>query len=406
MREARGTPRGQALTELVVVLPVIVPMIFFSLLLTELARAQLKLLEVSRFAAWELTAFSLSDFSVESAGDPGPVEGAAAHAQLFALAGAEVQSLLAQRYGEWDALESRRPFSAFVALSAPELTLGSKSAHWTASRVLPPSDSGSDARPGQAVAGMDSELLARRWGFNVQGAVQVHLSTALRSKALSEKLSQRASADFSLVVDDWHSPDGMDSNMVPGRAGRHSGNGGRGPGEDSLLYRQVSRMKFLGLADESPLSPLNLRGWPLVSVFIRFPTPAFRGTFVVSHGYRDNVASAQTRGCDGVSHDVKHPAFSGLNNLDPARNDAAQYGPGAEPLHLGAQGELRCFDTTPFRDTQSYDGTSREDGSLFIQIFKHRGNHFMGCKNAMADDVSRSGSSNLTDEHTDTVTCE
>ena len=40
-----------------------------------------------------------------------------------------------------------------------------------------------------------------------------------------------------------------------------------------------------------------------------------------------------------------------------------------------------CFDTAPFRD-QPYDK------SQYIQIFKARGDFFMGCKNAQAADPS------------------
>jgi hypothetical protein len=39
----------------------------------------------------------------------------------------------------------------------------------------------------------------------------------------------------------------------------------------------------------------------------------------------------------------------------------------------------RCFDTAPFRDTWEYEQ------SEYLQVFRARGPHFMGCEQPMAD---------------------
>jgi hypothetical protein len=243
-----------------------------------------------------------------------------------------------------------------------------------------------DPRVYVTAVGKGVEELLTRWGFGPERVTEAEATAEVSGNTLlasTRPLTLRAK--LRLVTDDWHDPDGMDANMLPGRAGKHGSS--TSGGEDSLLYRQVRRMTFLGLPAGGLKEPLMLRGWGLLSGFVRFPEVALQGTFVVSHGYQDNARFSGTRGCDGVKHEVKHPAFRGLNNLDP-RAGGPDYGPGTERPALGGHGGLKCLDTTPFRDTQSYDGTAREDGSLAVLGFGHRGDHFMGCRAAMVDDVT------------------
>jgi len=54
--------RGTATVELAILLPVFVALILFSLFFLELVRTRLRLLEVGRYAAWNLSAYPITDF--------------------------------------------------------------------------------------------------------------------------------------------------------------------------------------------------------------------------------------------------------------------------------------------------------------------------------------------------------
>ena len=60
---ARNRQRGAALTELVVIVPVLVMIVYGSMYLTELGFFKLKTQEATRFAAWTMAVRPLSDFS-------------------------------------------------------------------------------------------------------------------------------------------------------------------------------------------------------------------------------------------------------------------------------------------------------------------------------------------------------
>lgn len=61
-RPQKKDEQGQALTEFVVVMPVIVILLLFAIWLTELTVIRLKVQEAARFAAWESTTYKLHDY--------------------------------------------------------------------------------------------------------------------------------------------------------------------------------------------------------------------------------------------------------------------------------------------------------------------------------------------------------
>jgi len=91
------------------------------------------------------------------------------------------------------------------------------------------------------------------------------------------------------------------------------------------------------------------------------------GTYVVAHNY--NSTASKPRNCNLPKHTGAANGESGLVNHGP---------PGGHDII--DEGYQKCFDTAPFRDTHEYDQ------SLYRELFKARGEFFMGCTNPMADD--------------------
>jgi hypothetical protein len=144
-----------------------------------------------------------------------------------------------------------------------------------------------------------------------------------RARVQGVSLEERAS----VVVDPWNLPDGADAVVSATRAGDHRD--GSGP---SGLWLQVNRMK------QRSLSIPDLRSAGL-------PRPDVAGPFVVSRGYRPSRRGA----CSGLpGYPIN--AIGGLEDLGD-RLDAPQ---------------PRCFDTSPFRDTQEYAA------SLSAQMYRMR----------------------------------
>jgi hypothetical protein len=128
--------------------------------------------------------------------------------------------------------------------------------------------------------------------------------------------------------------------------------------------------------------------------FLANIAPAFLGTFVVSHNYTTNPSGSEdawARDCIGANTGIKsypEEAHGGLNNLDKfSQLDWPR---------------PKCFDTAPFRDVP-YNSPPQ-----YMQIFQARGDFFMGCKNAQAEDPSAptSGQSTQGDKNTNVVNCE
>jgi hypothetical protein len=111
------------------------------------------------------------------------------------------------------------------------------------------------------------------------------------------------------------------------------------------------------------------------------------GTFVISRNYS---LQSQRSDCNGlVQYDDQ--ATGGLHVMH--KND----------FELVDHERPDCFDTAPFRDEMKYVDSS------YIKVYKARGEFFMGCKRAMADDPSAPpGNQDATadDEQDDKIACD
>lgn len=380
----RRRRRGAAIVEFALVIPLLVTMLMFSLFFAEIARGKLKLQEASRFAAFEMTSYTLTDYGKKD------------HAHAFQLAADAVTKDTEDKFKDFDSLEDSRPFN-FIASFDPvsvkveddgEIDLFKSSVD---TGVL-------DGIVG-AVDGTLSTMVST-WGFNTHGRVKVTVSSAIHPTYLPQHYEDegpgaRFGVDhwggqdlsalpikntFYLVATGWDLPDGADANASQGKAGRHSDEDG---GDDSGLYTQVNRMTYFGL--KSALT--NIPGLGTIIDKVGFFFPAIVGTFVVDHNYK----RGEVKNCNNL----QHPAEPGEQNF---ATDKDGY-PGVD------WDNLRCFDTVPFRDTAAYTPGGSND-SLYEKMFLARGEHFMGCKNPQADDPTFQKDPNNTDNSNPKENCD
>jgi len=376
---ARQNParRGATTVELALVVPLLVCLLLFSQFLSEILRARLKLQEASRYVAWEMTRYTLSDYA---RGD---------HARAFDGAMKASAKEATERYAALDSLEPDGRFGFMLRAEPVRVALQNQPvAGMELGRMIPTGPGGVGPEVA-AVAGKSLGSLLEHFRFDTRGQVEVEISSRLSSWLLPRRYLQREERGFftvdnwggrdlsnlpvksrlTLIVHGWHLPEGGDALMKPRRAGVH------GDGSKHALSAQVERMTFLGVGNY-----LDEVGLQRLSEVAPFFLPDFQGPFVVAHNYRP--------GDGGGCNKDKHGAHPGLNNLStyPGLDDDRQ----------------RCFDTAPFRDTQAYDD------SLYRKVFMARGEHFMGCKNAQADmpHTSRLDSRTSQDKNQRKIPCE
>jgi hypothetical protein len=373
----QASRRGAATVELALVVPLLVSILMFSMYLSDIVRAKLKLQEASRYIAWEMTSYTLSDYATAN------------HPRAFDTALRATRQEAEERYKDLDSLEPDVTFGFMLRSEPVEVDIQNQTvAGLDLSQVFLEGPEGA----GEEVAGAVGKTLGSlldSFRFNTQGQVRVEVSSRLTHRMMPRQYLQkeqggffavdnwggrdlsdmRVKNRFSLIANGWHLPDGADARVKPMRAGVHDGGSKHG------LFLQVDRMKLPGVGNS--LDKVGLEQLGQVAHFI---LPDFQGPFVVSHNYRPGDA----QGCNKD----KHGAHPGLNNL-------ASY-PGLD------DDEQRCFDTVPFRDTQAYDS------SLYRSIFMARGEHFMGCKNPQADtpNMPHADPSTSTDKNRKKVTCE
>lgn len=370
-------PRGAAIVEFALVVPLLVSLLMFSIFLSEILRAKLKLQEASRYVAWEMTSYALSDY------------GNADHGKAFDIAMTASVKEATARYQDLDSIEPEGRFGTLLRAEPVQVVIQNQSvAGMDLSRAF--EGSGGTGAEAASAVGKTLDSFLEHFRFNTKGQVEVELRGGLTSLLLPRSYLQKEDQGFftvdnwggrnlshmqvknrfTLIANGWHLPDGGDAVVRSKQAGVHGG------GSDHGLSRQVDRMKFLGAGNY--LDPVDLGA---LSKVAHFALPDFPGPFVVAHNYKPGETA---RGCNKS----KHGAPLGLNNLNsyPGLDDPAQ----------------RCFDTAPFRDTQSYDS------SLYRKVFLARGENFMGCKNMQADMPSMPGAdpSLRLDKNKQKVTCE
>jgi hypothetical protein len=381
VRTAKGTQRGAATVELALVVPLLITILLFSMFLTDLVRVKLKLQEASRYAAWEMTSFVLTDF------------GSGNHTGAFNEAMDKVREDVSARYANLDSVEDgvRRSFA--FTYEAMDVTLEDQEVPLLNDQVLTQTLGNSFVTGLFAQANNGLNSLLGFWGFNRRGKVQAEVRMAVNNAFLPRRYLdgpegffqvdghggfdlQRLQMKnrFTVTASGWHLPDGADQtvNDRTGRAGDH--HEGRNLAFPGGMWQQVDRMTFMGLknAIES-----RAPGLDAISRFL--PIPQFWETYVVSHNYRNETRPERSQGNTQNNCNVDGDRGGGYNGL---HNMATDRGNHPRLLKDGDRHDfdMRCYDTAPFRDTHAYDD------SLYRNIFLARGGHFMGCKNPMADD--------------------
>jgi len=404
-RSALRAPRGAATVEFALVVPLLVIILMFSMYLAELVRVKIKLQEVVRYTAWEMTSYVLSDFANFN------------HDAAYTTASTRTLAEARTRYQDLNSVEDNAGNGTFVArFSNVQVNMQHKQIDFF--NMPQPlgtaqADDGPYAPDATNAASVPPNVLLEQWNFNHKGWVRtdatMNFATVLIPTSYLDSgpgamfdvdtfggrniANLPLQARYSLYANGWNMPDGSDATMRDRRAGVHRGGNSDMP---HGIYRQVSQMSFLGLRGKFDFGPLGIA--PVTDEFL-FPDgdpPDFQGTFVVSHGYGANPSGPWDRDCVGHDGMINYPnagnadedARAGLNNLMKFSE---------------LDNELpRCFDTAPFRDHQSYDD------SLYLQIFKARGEYFLGCKRSQADDPSSPTSAAAVegDESTNVVNCE
>lgn len=394
-RYLRPRARGAATVEFALTVPVLVMILMFSMYLTELVRAKLKLQEMARYAVWEMTSYTLSDFAKKE------------HDAAFEDARREAQEELLERYRDMDSVEPNGQPGNFIArYSDVQATFTNKEIDFIESGMVPggsTSEGGGFASAILAPINQGAEwMLGSAWGFNTKGWVETETQMSFDNAILPRRYldentpggffqsdtfggqdltNLRLRSKFSMYANGWHLPDGGDAIVRSRRAGQHT--------EGSLaephgLYLQVNRMVFLGL--NSALDSLGIGG---ILDTVAKVLPNFFGTFVVSRNYGLEATNIECIN-GGLRGGYPGNSLSGVHDMQTGDEGLLDY---ERP---------DCFDTAPFRDTISYDD------SLYLKMFEARGEHFMGCKNAMADDPSAPpGSQEATqnDEQDDKIRC-
>jgi hypothetical protein len=371
----KASRRGAATVEFALVVPLLVSILMFSMYLGDIVRAKLKLQEASRYIAWEMTSYTLSDYATAN------------HDQAFDTALSATANEAQERYKDLDSIEPNVKFGFMLRSEPVEVDVQNQTvAGIDLSRVFPPGGTGDEV---SGAAGKTLNFLLNHFKFNTKGQVQVEVTSRLTNRLLPRQYLRKEQGGFfavdnwggrdlndmqvrnrfTLIANGWHLPDGADARVKARRAGVHDG------GTQHGLFLQVDRMKFLGVGDY-----MDKVGLDRLGKVANFVLPDFMGPFVVSHNYMPGNAQ-------GCSKD-KHGAYAGLNNL-------ANY-PGLD------DDKQRCFDTVPFRDTQAYDS------SLYRSIFRARGENFMGCKNAQADmpNTPKADPKTSKDKNKKKITCE
>jgi hypothetical protein len=383
----RGRKRGQAMLEFALVVPLFVTLLLFSLFFTEEVRGLLKLQEAARYAAWEMTSYTLTDFG----------KGDNDHA--FDIAQGEVTTETQDRFKDLDSVEDNQPFTMFADFDKPTVKIENETINFVDSPI------GGGGALGGILGGVSNSInfVLNQWGFNSKGKVKVTVNSAIHNKIVGQHFfdtgtgAPKFSVDqwgghsinnlpftnsFSLVATGWDLPDGGNANATQGKAGRHGDK--KGGGDDSGLWTEVNRMVFLGLKNKFEQVP----GVQSLGNVLGFFLPAFVGTFVVDHSY---VPSTDNGDCSRPTH----PAIKGTNNLDDTHN-------GYPGLDFDKE---RCYDTAPFQDTAGLGSNSSSVGE-YIQIFNARGDNFMGCKNSQADDPNFQQDPETSDQSNPKTNCE
>lgn len=346
--------RGAAVVELALITPLLVAALVAGQWLTEIALVRLELREAARFAAWEVA--GLPSHSPDATRPD--YRAALAHAQRAASGRSLLRDGLGDRLPNLH-LAGGDAFAVDVEESAFE-PVG------TFRGVLDAEGEGTAARlsarierdPGSGVAA---------FGFAPRGRIQATAAAALRWRG---HRSLRVAEHVEVISGEWAERDGRDVVARDGRSGVHP------DGTRSGLWHRVDRGKWLGgedLTREATQSAFAVLG------VLPVAAPDVDGTYVVSLRAGGRAAPGA---CPDLPNFPRH-GLSAVADLRPILDDPS----------------AACFGTQPLRDTHEYAA------SLPLQALRERGEHFMGCVSAQADDPTRSVDEDLSDSSTAKVHC-
>ena len=345
----------------------------------------LKLQEASRYAAWEMTSHTLTDYGGEN------------HAHAFALAREKTREEVLERFADLDSVDRNARLGMAVVTEDFEIELTSQRVDLGNASFAPHVDEGWDGQINGAVPGGLSSGLAH-FGFNQEGKVQAEAQVRVRSAILPASFLDGSGGwfktDFSkfavvelknrftLIADGWDLHDGADAIIRNRRAGMHAADNPEAQGQHPL-HRQVARMTYLRNCDQ-----VMAFNFVLDFLFSKLPNilPAECGTYVVSHNYMRPQAHQEARGGDDCGYGgYPGDASAGLNNLH--RTSVIDWE------------RLKCYDTAPFRDTWTYSD------SEYLEVFRARGPNFMGCEQPQADNPAEAHGTYADDENATPLEC-
>jgi hypothetical protein len=368
--KSRG-PRGAATVEFALSVPILVMILMFSMYLTELVRVKLKLQEMARYAVWEMTSYALTDFAT---GD---------HDAAFEDARQEAHEEWVERFRDLDSVEPNARSENLIARYRDVTgTITNREIEFLETGVLdsPTTSEGGGLASGiLGAVGNGAEWMLGQWGFNNKGWVEADVQMTYDNVILPRSYldngtpggffqtntfggqslaSLQLRSRYSMYANGWNMPDGGDAIVRSRRAGQHTEGDLNQP---HGLYKQVDRMVFLGLTDA--LDRLGIGG---ILSKVALVVPNFMGTFVISRNYS---LESQRGDCTGLAGYEDQPT-GGLHAMHK------------DDFELLDHDRPNCFDTAPFRDEMTYANSN------YIKVYKARGEFFMGCKRAMADDPS------------------
>lgn len=387
----RRSPRGAATVEFALSVPILVMILMFSMYLTDLVRAKLKLQEAARYAVWEMTSYALSDFATSK------------HDAAFEDARQEAHTEWVERFKDLDSVEPDARSENMVARYRDvQGTITNREIDFLETGVLDsPTTSEGGGLAGQILGPISNgaEWMLNQWGFNNKGWVESDVQMNFDNVILPRRYldsgqggffktdtfggrslaSLQLRSRYSMYANGWNMPDGGDAIVRSRRAGQHTEGDLNQP---HGLYMQVDRMVFLGLA--KALDDLGIGD--IIDKVAKI-VPNFLGTFVVSRNYS---LGSQRAECNGLVGYEDQPT-GGLHVMHK------------DDFELLDHERPDCFDTAPFRDEMTYGNSN------YIKVYKARGEFYMGCKRAMADDPSAPpGNQEATadDEQDDKIACD
>jgi len=341
-RRGRGE-RGNALVEFAIIAPLFFTILLWSMYFFDILQIRLKVQEAARYAAWEVSAYELSDYIGQD------------HDGRFATAKTEIEDEATQRYEELNSAiegdnKDRRYYT--VEFDGVTVTLSNEDAPLLASESMADAANNIPGVPAGlgGILGNMSDTVSEVFGamgFNTKGRALARAEVDVENHLLPRRFLQNFHSEeffpsgklgelhfeheHTVVIDPWAVHDGSD---VKGSSKEPTISA-----PDSPFFVQSQRMCLAGAPGivpgmDSMLQSIN----QAQSAMANMGFPTFLSTPLVSINYKGS-------------------ADSGKDSLN-------------------VSGGIHDFHTSPMRDAPQYDQ------SLYYQVFNQRGEHYMGCPNA------------------------